>query len=746
MSRNHPSGSPNAADCLEKAVGASSLIAFSIELDSRQVSYLSPAFREAVGVGELPENLDRFLEFFHEDDRAAVLAGSQCDVRLQSPAGRRWYALRVAVEEKQGCGKSLSGVLFDVHERRVQEEKSKISEETLRYVFDAAPFPVTVTTPQGEVLYVNRRVYDFYGLTHGVDIAEQLRTTDFYVDPEARRSIVEKLLRDGEARDVIIHMKRKDGATYWASFSARIIQFAGKTAIISAQFDIDERKRSEDRLRESEEKFSKVFLNAPLIMGIADAETGRIVEVNRQFERVLGFTAEEVRGKTYAELGIVDAGEREKVFSSLISKGSIKDYELELGGKDGRRLNAVYNGELINIDGRQMVMSIVEDVTEKRRRAEREMKAQKLEALGVLAGGIAHDFNNILTGIVGNISLARALGGLKPEVAERLLECEKASKRAGELSHQLLTFARGGAPRKALIKLGPLITEAVTFALRGSNVVPVMDIADDLKAVEADRGQLSQVFSNLLINAAQAMPEGGEVRICAFNERIEEDNDYGLKAGWYISASVADKGCGIKSEIADRIFDPYFTTKPQGSGLGLSTVFSIMQRHSGGVYVKSSPGKGAELTVLLPSCGGEPLEFFRTETIKPPRPGMSLLVMDDESLLRELARSMAVHLGYEVAVAEDGAEAVVLAKNAAERGEPFSAAVLDLTVPGGIGGREAARMIAASSPSTKLIVSSGYSNDPVLADPARYGFSGMVAKPYTIEAMAAELSRVLGDS
>jgi signal transduction histidine kinase/CheY-like chemotaxis protein len=387
--------------------------------------------------------------------------------------------------------------------------------------------------------------------------------------------------------------------------------------------------------------------------------------------------------------------------------------------------------------------SLCREIAERRRAEDELIKAQKLESLGVFAGGIAHDFNNILTGILGNLSFARMQLSPSDSIARRLEECEKASVRASELTQQLLTFARGGEPVKKLIALAPLIREATSFVLRGSNVRSVIDLAEDLWCVEADGGQLSQALHNLLINAMQAMADGGVVTIRGGNEKLEEDNPHRLPPGAYVKISVEDHGCGIHQENFVRIFDPYFTTKPQGSGLGLASVYSIVKRHGGTVEVSSAIGVGSSFDIHLPASPGKRIEGVAVKSAMDLPAGGRILIMDDEDFIREIATEILQYMGYDVESCADGGEAVKRFQGARERNAPFAGVILDLTVPGGMGGKETALLLLEIDPDVALIVSSGYSNDPVIANYRQYGFRGAIRKPFDADTLARELEKVI---
>ena len=408
---------------------------------------------------------------------------------------------------------------------------------------------------------------------------------------------------------------------------------------------------------------------------------------------------------------------------------------------DGSPLAVEVSSVPFTYHGEDALQVFAREIGERKKIQDELLKAQKLESLGVLAGGIAHDFNNLLTGILGNISLARINLDPKLVISERLKLCEKAAIQASKLTQQLLTFARGGEPVRKLIDIAPLLRHAASFSLRGSNIRSNVEIADNLWCTEADSGQVSQVLHNLLFNAAQAMPDGGEVSIRALNETLPGNNLLQLLAGAYLKISVEDQGCGIPQENLTRIFDPYFTTKSQGSGLGLASVYSIVKRHGGAVEVFSSMGMGSCFTVYLPAnrykhvekeSGAEGAMYTGTGKV---------LVMDDEEFVRNTVAAMLETIGHQVELCCDGREAIACFNEARGQNTPFAAVILDLTVPGGMGGREAAKIMREIDEEAVLIVSSGYSSDPVVANYQQYGFNGAIAKPFDIYKMAEELRR-----
>lgn len=382
---------------------------------------------------------------------------------------------------------------------------------------------------------------------------------------------------------------------------------------------------------------------------------------------------------------------------------------------------------------------VFRDVTAQRRTQQELARTEKLESLGVLAGGIAHDFNNILTAVSGNVSLLKF--DAEDDEDRRILDqVERATRRAAALTQQLLTFSKGGEPIKRLADLNELVSDSATFALRGSNVSCELDIPADLWPAEVDTGQLSQVVHNLVLNGGQAMPEGGVVRVSMTN--VSDVGTLPLSAGAYVCLTVADQGVGIPARYLEQIFDPYFTTKTQGSGLGLATAHAIVTNHGGHISVTSDPGEGTTFTIYLPALADAVAAGARSDEELISGSGHVLLMDDDESI-RSLAGHLLHRLGYTVAYADTGEQAVRACRQAQIDGTPFDCVILDLTVPGGMGGKEALRHILKLNTEIRAIATSGYSTDPVMANPQEFGFCGMVRKPYTAIELGSELRRVL---
>lgn len=504
---------------------------------------------------------------------------------------------------------------------------------------------------------------------------------------------------------------------------------------------IVERKRAENALAESEEKFRSLIENASdLIVILDEADSYRYL--SPAVIDITGFSEQELIGKLQSEFLHSDDKEMvESIMAKVKTEQGVSQPipSFRLRHQEGHWVNLegmVTN--MLNVPGVNGIVVNCRDVTELRRMEESLNRMQKLESIGLLAGGIAHDYNNLLTIILGNLAVAK-MTDCRDKRLGALEEAEKGVLKARDLTQQLLTFAKGGAPIKETASIKEILKETADFTLRGSNVSLEMDLQEDLHPVDIDKGQISQVIHNLVLNADQAMPHGGVLTIKARNAVISEDNVYGLSAGDYIKIQIIDQGIGISSKYKEKVFDPYFTTKSKGSGLGLSIVYSIVRKHNGCVDLMSQPGKGTTFYLYLPASEGEVEDV---EIMEEALHGEGkILVVDDEESIREVAALLLETLGYTVELAETGEEAIDMCKRSS-----YDAVIMDLTIPGGMGGKEAAKEIREFDQDIRLIVSSGYSNDPVMARYQDYGFNGVLMKPYKLEQVGEVLHRILNPS
>ncbi len=509
--------------------------------------------------------------------------------------------------------------------------------------------------------------------------------------------------------------------------------------------DITKLKRAEKELNAEKE------LLAVTLDSIADAvividDRSAVASLNRMAERMTGWSEEEARGRPFGEVIRVEARDTGRPVAYSLTEALDRDRALGqpdgvvLVAGDGKRRSIADRGApILDRSGhRRGVVLVLRDVTDQLRLQEELQKVQRLESIGVLAGGIAHDFNNILTAILGNIDLVMQNDQPRGESAQLLESARRASLRARDLTHQLLTFSRGGTPAKMPLSIEGLVRDAATLALGGSSCDCEIDAPEGLWTTEVDRGQISQVISNLMINACHAMPEGGTIGLALENLRAGPA-DRPLPPGRpFVRVSVRDRGVGIAPQHLAKVFDPYFTTKQRGSGLGLAVSHSIVRAHGGLIRAESELGTGTTMMVYL---AADPEIETAPVDAEPALVGGSgrVLVMDDEEAIGKLVGAMLTRLGYDSSLARAGEEAVDLFRAAHDAGAGFDAVVLDLTVPGGMGGREALREMRKIDPGVKAIVASGYSNDATLADFERYGFRASIAKPFGV----GELNRVL---
>jgi PAS domain S-box-containing protein len=506
--------------------------------------------------------------------------------------------------------------------------------------------------------------------------------------------------------------------------------------------------KTEEALRKSRQLLEKTFASLHDAVLIIDAQTSKIIDCNPAAVNIFGYKREELLGRTTEFLYINDVRLREFgswLESAIRQKGFLllPDFPMKRG--DGKVFPAEHTVLPLENERHERIgwVQVIRDITERKKMEGEVFKAQKLESLGILAGGIAHDFNNLLTAILGSISLLKMYGKSHDESYQILEQAEKASMRAKALTQQLLTFAKGGEPFKKTLSIAELLRDSASFGLRGSNVKCEFSIPDDLWPVTVDEGQISQVINNIVINADQAMPEGGIIKINACNLLLANDEVQPLREGKYIKFDIEDRGVGIPVEYLQKIFDPFFTTKRKGSGLGLATAYSVIKKHEGHIAVESEIGKGTTFTFYLPASKEE-LVQKKSEGPTALKGKGKILLMDDEDLLRNFTARMLERIGYEMESASDGSEAIELYAKAKASEKPFDAVIMDLTIPGGIGGQEALKKLSEIDPHVKAIASSGYSNDPVISGFGDYGFMGVIIKPYRIEELSDILSKVIG--
>ncbi len=622
---------------------------------------------------------------------------------------------------------ALLGVTRDITARKQAEQERERLAKAVSIVTEG----IAVTDEQDRFIYLNDAHARFYGYAPHELLGKTWRDlTPAEFVPLIERALARTLhSRENGAWSGEAPGLRRDGSriTTEITATARWSESGEYQGHICVVRDISERKRTDEALRASEARFRTITETASSGILVADTGTMQFLYANPEICRMLGYRKDELLALDVAS--IHPASELTRVQRSFAAREGMQTY---CQRRDGSVFPAEIKSVEIELDGRRCLVGFFTDISEKRLLEEERLKTQKLESVGTLAGGIAHDFNNLLQGIFGYISMAKLTLDQRERSLAMLEQAEKALHQSVNLTTQLLTFSKGGRPVKRPTDLRPVIENAVRFALSGSRTDCRIDIAGDLPSVDADEGQISQVVQNIVLNADQAMPTGGTVEIAAKCVVAPgEGAPRSLAAGRYVQIAIRDTGIGIPGRYLDKIFDPYFTTKEKGSGLGLATSYSIMANHGGAIDVRSDVGKGTTFLLYLPLSSEAP-EPRETAAAPAAGGGRRVLVMDDEELVRNVAEELMRELGHEVLCTADGAAAVEAYRRAREDGRPYDIVILDLTVRGGIGGMETLRRLREIDPAVRAVVSSGYSDDEVVADFRKYGFSGFLKKPYDL--------------
>lgn len=651
---------------------------------------------------------------------------------------------QVVQERTQSLQKLYERLQEENRERRTIQEALEQSEAKLSSIVQVAPIGIGLMS-EGVLSQVNDYLCRMLGLAttelQGKDLSDLIVKDQQWAGTFQHDAIHTRL---NEGREVTL--KRKDGSRISALIRATCLDPAEpKAGVTFIAMDITERKQAEKALLESEERLRAIFNNAGIGIAVTD-RSGKFIQANATMADMLGYPTDQLLHLNLLEITHPEDQPACSEYFAEVFQGDRLLYRCEKRylRADGTVLWGDITATPIRDPSGQVqeVIQTVLDISKKKRFEQDLLRSEKLESIAGLASGIAHDFNNILTAIVGNVGLARLTLNDHERALARLEAAEKACLRAQSLSKQLLTFSKGGAPVKETSAISDIIRESVKFSLTGSNVACTYDLPDNLWPIDADKDQISQVFNNIVLNSVQAMPDGGNLRIRAQNIQIEESHDLPLEPGRYVRVSISDQGVGIDPTQLDKIFDPFFTTKKNGSGLGLAAAHSITRKHNGHISVESEIGSGTMFHLYLPASS-RPDSELPTAAIASANnsEGCRILIMDDEDIILDISGEILRHLGYQVTTAKDGAEAIDRYQQAMASGIPFDAVIMDLTIPGGMGGKEAIGEIRRLDSNARAVVSSGYSNDPVMANFRDYGFDAVAVKPYKI----AELSRVLGE-
>lgn len=582
--------------------------------------------------------------------------------------------------------------------------------------------------------------YDAWvSLIHPKDKAQVLRKLENHLKGKSDFYEVEHRLKtsNGKYKWILARGKAlfdKDGTPY---------RMAG------SHTDITDRKEAELALEEEKERLL-VTLRSIGDGVIATDKESRVQLMNKVAEDLTGWTQEESQGKLLPEIFHIIDEENKHIAENPVEKVLKKDSIITMSNhmlliaKDGTERVIADSAAPIH-DRESKIIGVVlafRDVTEKRQIDEQLKRIQKLESIGILAGGIAHDFNNILTAILANLSLAKMSSDCDGEVLNILNDVERESLKAKHVTNQLLIFAKEEEPVKKMISIAELIKETTIFATRGTSIKCEFNIQENLWATEVDVAHINQVINNLAINAVQAMPDGGRIIVEAENTILESENSFRLSSGDYVKIKFRDEGVGIPKEIRQNIFVPFFSTKAKGSGLGLAVSHKIILNHDGYISVKSKEGKGAEFIIYLPARRDIKI-LGKNNTEKLPMGKGKILLMDDDETIRRATGTLLKRLGYDVQSVTDGRQAIEIYQEEKQAGTPFDVVIMDLTIPGGMGGVEAIQTLKKIDPDIKAVVSSGYSNDPVMSRYQEYGFVDIAKKPYKIDELIKVLNGIM---
>lgn len=705
-----------------------------------------------------------------EDVWGAIMAGGSWtgEVRMYDKNRRIVTVLLRAYANKDESGKivSLIGIHADIAGRKQSEEALRESESRLRSVIDFAPFGAHLYELDGadRLIFIgyNRSAERILGVDHEAFVGRTLAEAFpplLQTEIPARYAEVARTGKTYTTEQIQYDHNGIQGA-----YEVCAVQTAPRR--IAAFFrDITLQKRAEEALANERNLFMDLVASQPAgvyrlrVKGrdtwnepewARDVETHfRLELVSDLFCRILGVTRQQCEANAARIVDCVHAEDRpDFVRRNIIALQTVKPFDWE-----GRILNhgqvrwvhfasvprSLPNGDIL-------WTGVLLDISELKHAEETQRRIGMLESLGTVAGGIAHDFNNLLMGVFGNIELAQTELPDHHPIGHYLKSAHQALDNARRLTTRLLTFARGGNPVLEVVDLRQGICETVRFHLAGSNVAAQFDIPSDLWSIKADKGQIAEVIANLTLNAKDAMPAGGTLGVQARNiPDIHEAAAPELR-GDFVQLIFRDTGVGIPAHLLERIFEPYFTTKQAGSGLGLAIVHGIVSKHKGHILVKSVPGIETQFILFLPADRGNissltPVVAGASPT--PQRPSRRILLMDDEEIILKTARRMLERLGHSVETVQTGRDAIDQYRAARQGGHPFDAIIMDLTIPGGMGGEAAIKELLQFDPNAKAIVASGYSSDPVMSNFAAYGFCGYLAKPFSLLELDKALSATL---
>jgi len=691
-------------------------------------------------------------ELFFESYRNRLLglnAIFSYEFRAVSKSGKiKWFKILSHLIEDDGNDK-VQAIFFDITQQKVYERNLELSREMFRKVFESSPNLIFVTTFDGASFKdANDRALEFLGFSKNLIKGENIFKFLRWKDKSYKRDVIRGFATEGFIRDKRVSLKGKDGKYHDMLVSGEIVEIDGEKHIISQFYDLTNLTEANEKianlgkaLNKTEKLFSLSFEEAGVAMFLAKEENGLLIDCNHQAEILLKTTKDKIVGKNQSDLHPVDKVDlyKEKFLEHLQGKNS-EGFEGEVIASDNSIVPVLIIGRPFSgEDNDKLILGVFVDLSDRKKIEEAFLKVSKMESISVLAGGIAHDFNNLLTAIFGNLSLIKNKITSDNPIYEFVKNAENASLKAKGIAQQLLTFSKGGEPIKKVVNLVKILQDIIHFVVTGSDYLCKLESTEEKFDIEIDVDQISQVFHNLLLNAIYVSSKNDEILI-NIKKFVNNGEIIELDKGDYVLVSVSDNGDGIDEAVLDKIFDPFFTTKDEGNGLGLAISYSIVKKHLGHIGIETGKD-GTTFKIYLPfqRVDALPISKKMEEELFT---GKKILLMDDQEIVANVAKEMFGIFGVDVVLAKNGKDAVEIYKRYLDNNDKFDFVILDLTIPGGIGGKECYDMLRDIDSDVVAVFSSGYSNDPHMSNYREYGIKDILVKPYKMDDLQKLLHNV----
>jgi PAS domain S-box-containing protein len=642
-------------------------------------------------------------------------------------------------------------IFRDITERKRAEEALRESEERFRSIFELSPYSTVLLDLEGNIQACNQQFTRFHATNEGAEAQVGRNVSEFF-PPEEQPTLFAAIERTIKEPKTMVGpdeytMLREDGSRFPAEgFSIAMVDEAGRSkAVLGLAYDITERKRAEEALRESEERYRAIFEQAADSIVLIDVETGALVEFNDKAHENLGYTREEFEKLKVSDFEITESTKQVAKHLETIIKEGADTFETKQRTKSGEIRDILVSARSISVYGRDFIQGIWRDITEYKRLEEQVRQQERLAAVGQLAGGIAHDFNNFLTTIMLYAQILLRKPSLPPELAPTVEIILEESRRAAQLVRRVLDFGRRSIMETRLVDLASFIEETADILRRTlpENIKLLTDAGSGEYVVNADLTRIQQVVMNLALNARDAMPKGGELRTGLSRVEVRPGDEppvAEMGCGDWICLAVSDTGTGMTEEVQAHLFEPFFTTKgPKGTGLGLAQVYGIVKQHGGSIGVETQVGRGTTFRVYLPAQEtAEPGAGSQATSVPPPGNNESILLVEDEDKMREAGREILESLGYRVLTAANGQEALQVYQSA----EQVDLILTDMVMPE-MGGKDLAQELKKIAPHVKVLAITGYTLVEDVEELREGGILDVVHKPFEVNALAEAIRQAL---